>query len=63
MEGVSLRILQWHMGKWGLTRRALKVKVDNLKLKIQVAIYFVGNLSDDEIVFALQQQGWKCMLR
>ena len=63
MEGVSLRTLQRHMGKWGLTRRALKVKVDDLELRIQVAIYFVGNLSDDEMVFALQQQGWKCTLR
>jgi hypothetical protein len=63
MEGVSLRTLQRHMGKWGLARRAPKVKVDDLELRTQVAIYFVGNLLDDEMVFALQQQGWKCTLR
>jgi hypothetical protein len=63
MEGVSLRTLQRHMGKWGLTRQAPKVKVDDPELRTQVAIYFMGNLSDDEMVFALQQQGWKCTLR
>ena len=63
IEGVILRTLQRHMGKWGLTRQAPKVKVDDLELRTQVAIYFVGNLLDDKMVFALQQQGWKCTLR
>jgi hypothetical protein len=63
IEEVSLRTLQRHMGKWGLTRQAPKVKVDDLELRTQVAIYFVDNLLDNEMVFALQQQGWKCTLR
>jgi hypothetical protein len=63
MEGVTLRTLQRNMGKWGLTRRAPKINVEDPELRTRVAIYFIGNLSDDEMVFALQQQGWKCTLR
>jgi hypothetical protein len=28
-------------------------------MRAQVAIYFVGNLIDVEIAFALEQQGWR----
>jgi len=28
-------------------------------MRSHVAMYFIGNLTDDEIVFALQQQGWR----
>jgi hypothetical protein len=36
------------------------VEVEDPELRTQVAIYFMGNLSDEEIVFALQQQAWRC---
>ena len=31
-------------------------------LRTHIAIYFISNLTDAEMVFALGQQGWRCTL-
>ena len=61
--GTKLRTLERRIQKWGLRKRAPKVEVEDPELRTQVAIYFIGNLSDEEMVFALQQQGWQCTQR
>ena len=60
--GASLRTLEQRIKSWGLCKRAPKIKSDDSMLRSQVAILFIGNLTDAEMVFALQQQGWKCTL-
>ena len=61
--GVSERTLKRRFKEWGIHKRAPKVKADDAELRAQVAIFFIGNLSDDEIAFGLEQQGWRCTQR
>jgi hypothetical protein len=53
------RTISRRLQAWGIRKRAPYVKTEDKMMRAQVAIYFAGNLTDDEIAFALQQQGWR----
>ena len=55
----SERTIRRRLMSWGIRKRAPKINKDDAMLRSHVAIYFMGNLSDDEMVPALQQQGWR----
>src|SRR5579871_4944873 len=56
---VSERTIKRRLQSWGIRKRAPPVKAEDATMRSHVALYFIGNLTDDEIVFALQQQGWR----
>ena len=56
---VSKRTLKRHFQIWDVRKRAPPIGHEDGMLRSHVAIYFMGNLSDEEIAFALGQQGWR----
>ena len=61
--GGSVRTMEQRIQKWGLHKRVPKINIDDPMLRSHIAIYFMSNLTDAEMVFALKQQGWQCTLR
>src|SRR3982074_2564980 len=57
------RTIRRRLQAWGIRKRAPPVKTEDKMMRAHVAMYFAGNLTDDEIAFALQQQGWRVYKR
>ena len=57
--GSSERTIKRRLAEWGIRKRAPKVQKEDGLLRSQVAIYFIANFSDDEMVYALKSQGWR----